>query len=115
MITEIRDLIFSREALIEVFRFHAEAPGSNLEAGSVVDVAITNAAEGTVAVTHHPRGARSNLTQSFTPAETVAAVIRYCQHHSVPIPREARKTLEVQGDKVHIRFIQDLEPVRDTG
>jgi hypothetical protein len=100
MPSEIRQIIFRAEELIEAIVSYSNASAEPLPAGAVEAVEVVSGK--TISVRVHIRG-EGNLGdyQTTLDASTVAAsLIRYCRDTGIPLPRDSEKSLQVTGDNL---------------
>ena len=110
-LTEIRQLVFPRATLLDAI-LHADRVNKGwLHRAAIHGVEITGGAMPLVTVTAERDGAKSLTKVTFKPAEIAATIIRYCKAIKVPLPRNAQKQLEVQGDSICLKITVNLTTV----
>ena len=104
MITEIRMLAFSAEALAEALRLFGQATHDRYY--SVVrDVEVRPGTTPVVTAKVGRDGSDTTDTETietleFTSAEVAAALILFCRRRRIPLPRHAEKSLRVIGGEL---------------
>jgi hypothetical protein len=107
-ITEIRQLIFSRDTLLDAILYSERARKGWLSRAAVHGVAVRPGDSVCVVVTAEREGHRTWVEVEFGPAQIAAAMMRYCGALRIPLPRNSQKTLEVQGDNVCLKITLNL-------
>ena len=122
MATEIRRITFTNRELIAAILAHCRAGWRDLPPGPVTvaevdkEIGVTLSFETFNVQTDAKAVAQFKLDQN----EVGAALLRYCMANRVPIPKSARKSLQVIGDSVSLMIMIDapaaslsppLEPV----
>src|ERR1051325_5555720 len=102
-VTEIRQLIFPRETLLDAILFSERAANGWLARAPVHGVAVRAGEDVRVVVTAEREGHRDFVEVTFGAAQIAAAMIRYCRQLRIPLPRKAQKSLGVQGDNISLK------------
>lgn len=104
-ISERRLIVFSREAVLDALLYNDRASQGWLCRAAIQRVALRQADAGPVAVVTAERdGQRRWVEVDFNATQIAAALIRYCRALRIPLPRAARKSLELQGDGLCLRI-----------
>lgn len=107
-VTEIRQLIFARETLLDAILYSERAANGWLSRAAVHGVAVRGGESVSVVVTAEREGHRNWAEVAFGPAQIAAAMIRYCRQLRIPLPRRGQKSLEVQGDNICLKITVNL-------
>jgi hypothetical protein len=107
-ITEIRQLIFSRDTLLDAILYSERASDGWLARAAVHGVTVRGGESISVVVTAEREGHRKWVEAEFGPAQIAAAMIRYCRALRIPLPRGSQKALEVQGDNICLKITVNL-------
>jgi hypothetical protein len=107
-ITEIRQLIFSRDTLLDAILYADRASNGWLSRAAVQGVAVRAGDGISVVVTAEREGHREWTKVELGPAQIAAAMIRYCRALKIPLPRGSQKSLEVQGDNICLKITVNL-------
>lgn len=99
MIVERRQILFSRDALLEAARLYAGLPQQqDLPYGTIVAVSTSTAAGGAVLnVLVQQNGASQMRNIPLSGPKLMAALILLCRKRHVPLPRNAEKALTLEG------------------
>jgi hypothetical protein len=107
-ITEIRQLIFARDTLLDAILHSERARNGWLGRAAVHGIDVRAGTDISVVVTAEREGQRKWVEVAFGPAQIAAAMMRYCRALRIPLPRQSQKTLEVQGDTVCLKITVNL-------
>lgn len=107
-ITEIRQLVFSRDTLLDAILYSERAGEGWLGRAAVHGIAVRGGDSIAVVVTAEREGHRKLAEVEFGPAQVAAAMIRYCRALRIPLPRGSQKSLEVQGDNICLKITVNL-------
>ena len=103
-ITEIRQLVFSRDTLLDAILYTDRVDKGWLHRAVIQKLEIVGGDALSVVVTAERDGAKAWTKVGFKPAEIAATMIRYCKALKIPLPRNAKKQLELQGDSICLKI-----------
>ena len=98
MPTEIRRLFFSNEEIIQAVSNYQQRGSDSLPSGRILELALVPGAALSATVIVQTPGDIQPKEASITTAALAAALIRWCMHQAIPLPRDARKTLSLESD-----------------
>ena len=107
-ITEIRQLIFARDTLLDAILHSERASNGWLGRAAVHGIAVRAGENISVVVKAEREGQRNWVEVEFGAAQIAAAMMRYCRELHIPLPRRSQKSLEVQGDNVCLKMTVNL-------
>jgi hypothetical protein len=108
-IVDTRQLFFSRNALLDALLFNDRTSQGWLNRATVRDVMV-RAGEGVAVVVTAEREGRHEPEQvEFSSLQIAAAMIRYCRAVKIPLPRNAQKSLEAQGEGICFKIVLNLK------
>lgn len=97
---EMRTLIFSRDELAEALAYRANRGDPALPRGRVIYCQVGSGPGFSVVVKLVPRGG-TQIESITLDADTVgAALIDYCLHNAIPLPRQSSRSLQALGEAV---------------
>lgn len=95
MLREIRNIIFAHNELEEAVRLFHTSVQAILPPGTVVSFEPAVNEEPTLKVNVVAPKEAEVSTITMVPAHVAAAMLHYCIKHGVPVPRKAKKKIEV--------------------
>jgi hypothetical protein len=107
-ITEVRQLIFARDTLLDAILHSERASNGWLGRAAVHGIAVRGGETMRVVITAEREGQRNWVEVEFGPAQIAAAMMRYCRALHIPLPRRSQKTLELQGDNICLKITVNL-------
>lgn len=110
-ITEIRQLVFPRDTLLDAILYVDRQNKGWLHRAVVQGIEIAGGDTLSVVVTAERDGAKAWTKVAFKPAEIAATMIRYCKANRIPLPRNAAKSLELQGDSLCLKITANVTVV----
>ena len=110
-ITEIRQLVFPKDTLLDAILFVDRVDKGWLHRAVIQDIQVSGGDDLSVVVTAERDGAKSWAKVGFKPAQIAATMIRYCKALKIPLPRNARKQLELQGDSLCLKITVNVTVV----
>jgi hypothetical protein len=96
----VRRLLFSNEELVAAISEHNQRSGKKLPTGAVVACKPLGRPELMVRMDIFEQRSGETRTIDLTPEVVGAALLRYCMSHRIPIPKNAEKSVQVQGDDI---------------
>lgn len=111
MITEFRRLVFSTDELCKAIKAFDDRKAPKLPAGEIDG--LTFAGEPEIAVTARIRSAGNGDSQTEVELDAnyvAAAMLFYCSRCRIPVPKSAKKTLEIEGDSLALSFSLNSYP-----
>ena len=99
MITEFRRLIFSADELRKAIETFDRGKDARLPVGAIDEITIASDPE--ISVTARVRGGPSDTPPNEVRLDAnyvAAAMLFYCSRCRIPVPKSAKKTLEIEGD-----------------
>ncbi|MBL8838302.1 MAG: hypothetical protein JNL66_18780 [Alphaproteobacteria bacterium] len=110
-ITEIRQLVFPKDTLLDALLYVDRQNKGWLHRAVIHEIQISGGDALTVQVTAERDGAKAATKVPFKPAEIAATMIRYCKALKIPLPRNASKQLELQGDSLCLKITVNVTVV----
>ncbi len=110
-ITEIRQLVFPKDTLLDAILYVDRVDKGWLHRAVIQEIQVTGGDDLSVVVTAERDGAKSWTKVGFKPAQIAATMIRYCKALKIPLPRNARKQLELQGDSLCLKITVNVTVV----
>ncbi len=106
---ELRKVIFSQNEVQAALVNHLLHAGRSMPNRSIDRVEI---GDGSPAVTifFQPGDPTEVQEWPFSQEEVAAALIRYCGQYAIPLPRAAKKRLQVDNDSLALIFSLDHRP-----
>ncbi len=100
MIVERRQILFSSEALLEAVRLYSALPQQqDVPFGVIASASVTSAGGNPVLNIMVQQSGASQLRHvALNGMKILAALILLCRKRQVPIPRQARKTVAIEGE-----------------
>lgn len=100
MITEIRNIIFSNEALGDALFVMSKALKRPWPPGYIKSVEVVEENGVQVVLNVYDPKNDHTVRVTFKEAEIAAALIRYCRLHQIPLPKSANKSITTYGDNL---------------
>lgn len=99
MIAERRQILFSPEALLDAVRLYGALPQQqDLPFGLVVSLTVKMAGTSPAMDVHVQQSGASQLrTVPLSGTKILAALILLCRNRHIPVPKQAKKSLAVEG------------------
>ncbi len=115
MITEVRRVMFSKEALVDILEFGRKRGNQRLPPGRIDDIMLENPDAPRVTVKVDVLGGGKFQLATFPQAEFAAMMILYCKANKIPLPRASAKSFEIQGESLCLVVRQQLDREMLTG
>ncbi|TVR99810.1 MAG: hypothetical protein EA406_02385 [Rhodospirillales bacterium] len=96
---ELRKVTFSADELQAALVNHCLHAGKSMPRGRLERIELNKASK-TMAVMHFDAGNANDSELLLTPEDVGAALIRFCKQQRIPLPRNARKGVQVEDDGV---------------
>jgi hypothetical protein len=106
-VQDIRNIILSMDEVLSAFTCYQRAVPDFLPKGDIVECRTTK--EGVVLSVEMTQGAareRSDLT--LTGIDVLRPMIRFCIENNIMLPRQGRKSIVIEADKIILHIELDL-------
>jgi hypothetical protein len=102
--TELRRIVFSHDELRQALDTHLGQQRSKLPAGRVVSVRFAGEDRSEVVLGIEDRRKGLDQLVAVTASHVAAALLRYCFNNSVPMPKDAQKSLVIAGENIALEI-----------
>ena len=100
-ITERRQLVFSKNVVLDALLSGDQANQGWLCRAAIQGISIRRADDGPRVVVVAERNGQSRwVEEEFGAAQIAATLIRYCRAQGIPLPRAAKKSIDIQGEAI---------------
>jgi hypothetical protein len=103
MPTETRSLVFTPDEIAEALAEYRDAGHGRLPAGEIVYCRVGTAGPG-VGIKVKAPALREAVSADIDAEDVGAALVAYCLARKIPLPRQASRSLEVQGSNLALRL-----------
>jgi len=110
MLKEIRKIIFPEGDLLEALTALRQKQGTPIPAGTVKSVEVRDGDGVEAALKLEVAGSGEEEEIQFRPAELAAAMLAHCLRQKIPLPRCARKSVEICGEQAALIVTLDGPP-----
>ncbi len=106
MLTEYRKLVFPDSELIQAITAHDEVSMKLLGSRDLVKIEATASPELKIVAKLRGEDGRDEPVQ-FEYSYVVAAMVRYCVEHKIPLPRRGEKLIELDEGRLALSISMD--------
>ena len=106
MLTEYRKLVFPESDLIQAITAHDKVSMKLLDSRDLVKIEVTASPELKIAAKLRGTDGRDEPVQ-LEYSYVVAAMVRYCVEHKIPLPRRGEKLIELDEGRLALSISMD--------
>ena len=107
MLKEIRQIVFPQPDLLEALTALRKRQGVPIPAGTVKSVEVRDNGEVEAVLKLEAAGTGKEVEVQFRSAELAAAMLAYCLRSKIPLPRTARKSVEIFDEQAGLVITLD--------